>query len=285
MKLRDPNTLRRAGQAVSVLARGWYRTLSYAYRPLTAYLMGDRPELLGGARYIYAFWHEYTFVPSYVYARPDTAVLISLHRDGELLAQVNRRFGFTVVRGSTTRGGASALRQLLRDLAHCRHFGLTPDGPQGPRRKCQFGAVYLASRLGVPIVPVGFGYSRCWRAHSWDRWALPLPFSRVRCVSAHPVRVPPRLGTDQLGPYQQAVEDATNHATAVAERWAETGEFDSLGYEPPPGVEVRPEHQKAWPAARLIGRVTRENFGEGVVAPPPPSPDFGNLGGNLKITR
>jgi lysophospholipid acyltransferase (LPLAT)-like uncharacterized protein len=254
MKLRDPNTLRRVAAAVSVVARGWYRTLSYAYRPLTAYLMADRPELLGGARYIYAFWHEYSFVPSYVYARPDTAVLISLHADGELLAQVNRRFGFTVVRGSTTRGGTTALRHLLRDLAGSRHFGLTPDGPKGPRRKCQFGAVYLASRLGMPVVPVGFGYGRCWRARSWDRWALPLPFSRVRCVSAHPVVVPPRLGTDELAPYQRAVEDATNHATAVAERWAETGEFDPLGYIAPSGATVVPAHHKAWPAARLVRR-------------------------------
>jgi len=254
MKIRNPNTLRRVAAAAAVVARGWYRTLSYAYRPLTRYLMNDRPDLIGDARYIYAFWHEYGFVPSYVYARADTAILVSLHADGELLAQVNRRFGFTVVRGSTTRGGTTALRTLLRDLAGSRHLGLTPDGPKGPRRKCQFGAVYLASRLGMPIVPVGFGYGRCWRAASWDRWALPRPFSRVRCVSAHPVVVPPRLGTDQLGPYQRAVEAATDHATTVAERWAETGHFDPLGYEPPPGVEVRPEHHKAWPSARLTGR-------------------------------
>src|SRR5436190_6758939 len=157
MKIRNPNTVRRLAGAAAVVARGWYRTLSYAYRPLTAYLMNDRPDLIGDARYIYAFWHEYLFVPSYVYARPDTAVLIGLHRDGELLTHINERFGFKVVRGSTPRGGASALRQLLRDLADCRHFGLTPDGPKGPRRKCQFGAVYLASRTGLPIVPVGFG--------------------------------------------------------------------------------------------------------------------------------
>lgn len=257
MKIHNPNTLRRLAAAAAVVARGWYRTLSYAYRPLTAYLMGDRPGLIGDARYIYAFWHEYLFVPSYVYARSDTAVLIGLHRDGELLTHINQRFGFQVIRGSSTRGGTTALLRMLRAPTGARHFGLTPDGPQGPRRKCQFGAVYLASRTGMPIVPVGFGYSRCWRAGSWDRFALPLPFSRVRAVSAHPIRVPPKLSTDELGPYQQAVEDATNHATAVAERWAETGEFDALGYRPPAGVEVRPEHHKAWPAARLVGQAAR----------------------------
>src|SRR5262245_580652 len=228
MKFRDPKTIRRVGRVGSAAAEWWIHTLRFAYRPLTSYLMGDRPALLGGARYIYAFWHEYLFVPSYVYARPDTAVLIGLHADGELLTHINERFGFKVIRGSSTRGGTTALLRMLRDGAS-RHFGLTPDGPQGPRRKCQFGAVYLASRTGLPIVPVGFGYARCWRARSWDRFAVPFPFSRVRCVSAHPVRVPAKLGTDELEPYQRAVEDATNHATAIAEQWAATRGFDALG--------------------------------------------------------
>ena len=254
MKIRNPNTLRRIAAAAAGLTRAWHRTLSYAYRPLTSYLMGDRPELLDGGRYIYAFWHEYLFVPSYLYARPDSAALVGLHRDGELLTHLHERFGARVVRGSTTRGGTAALLRMLRDPAGVRHFGITPDGPKGPRRRSEFGAVYLASRTGRAIVPVGFGYARCWRAASWDRFAVPLPFSRVRCVTAHPVRVPPKLGTDELGPYQREVEAAINHATAIAERWAETGEFDPLGYEPPPGAAVRPEHHKAWPAARLVRR-------------------------------
>src|SRR3954468_19982305 len=133
MKIRNPNTLRRLAAAAAVVAGGWHRTLSYAYRPLTAYLMNDRPDLIGDARYIYAFWHEYLFVPSYVYARPDTAVLIGLHRDGELLTQINERFGFHVIRGSSPRGGTPALFPSPRAPAGTRHFGLTPDGPQGPR--------------------------------------------------------------------------------------------------------------------------------------------------------
>ena len=78
------------------------------------------------------------------------------------------------------------------------------------------------------------------------------PSPGVRCVSAHPVVVPPKV--KDFEPYQRAVEAATDHATAVAERWAQTGHFDPLGYEPPPGVEVRPEHHKAWPSPRLTGR-------------------------------
>ena len=66
--------------------------------------------------------------------------------------------------------------------------------------------------------------------------------------------MPPDRSTKKLEPYQQAVEDATNHATAIAERWAETGEFDPLGYVPPPGADVNPAHWKAWPSARLRNR-------------------------------
>lgn len=253
MKIRDPRSLRRLARLAAVAARGWLHTLRYAYRPLTEYLMGDRPHLLGERRFIYAFWHEYLFVPSYVFARPDTAVLIGLHADGELLTHINESFGFKVIRGSSTRGGTTALLRMLRD-GGSRHFGLTPDGPKGPRRKCQFGAVYLASRTGLPIVPVGFGYSRAWRADNWDRFALPLPFSRVRCVSAHPVNVPGGLSTARLEPYQREVERATQQATDIAERWATTGTFDPLGFVPPTDAGVVPSHHRAWDSPRLVRR-------------------------------
>lgn len=257
VKIRNPNHLRRLAAAASAIAPAWFRTVSFAYRPLTSYLVNDRPELFGDARFVYAFWHEHLVVPSYVYARPDTTVLVGQHRDGELMSQIHEHLGLKVVRGSSTRGGTAALLRMLRDPTASRHFAITPDGPKGPRRKCQFGVVFLASRTGLPLVPAGFGFSRCWRAKSWDRLAVPLPFSRIRCVSAHPIRIPPDLGTAELAPYQREVEDAMNHATAVAEHWAETGEFDPLGYQPPLGAAVRPEQHKAWPSVRLSRRRSR----------------------------
>src|SRR5262245_27494919 len=122
MKLRNPKTIGRVAAAGALAIRGWVHTLRYAYRPLTTYLLPDRPELLGEARYVSAFWHESLFVPSYVYARPDLAVLIGLHADGELITQVAERFGVRVVRGSTTRGGTAALLRMLRDGTGTRHF-------------------------------------------------------------------------------------------------------------------------------------------------------------------
>lgn len=254
MKIRDPNSIRRLAAAVAVATQGLCRTFSYAYRPLTAYLPNDRPELLGPARYIYTTWHEYVLIPTALYSQADTTWLIGQHADGEIAAQVSERLGASVVRGSSTRGGTVAMLRMLRQPDATRHLGITVDGPRGPRRRFQFGAVYLASRLGRPIAPIGLGFGRCWRAKSWDRFAVPLPFSRVRCVSLHPVHVPPDIGQDELEKYRQTAEDVQNRATAIAEHWAETGEFDPLGYVAPGGAELRPEHQKAWPSARLVRR-------------------------------
>ena len=144
--------------------------------------------------------------------------------------------------------------QMIRAMAQGYIIAVIVDGPKGPRRKFQFGAVYLASRTGLSIAPIGFGFSRCWRAKSWDRFAIPLPFSRVRCVSSHPVHVPPGLSAAELEPYRQTVEDLMNHITAMAEHWAATGEFDPLGYNPPTDAVVIPAHLKVWPSARLVKR-------------------------------
>jgi len=254
MKIRDPKAIRRVSAAATLFGRGLCRTLSFAYRPLTRYLLNDRPELLGADRFVYTTWHETVFIPTWLFSRADTTWLIGQHADGEIAAQVSQRLGASVIRGSSTRGGTAALLRMLRQPDATRHIGITVDGPRGPRRQFQIGAVYLASRLGRPIVPIGLGFGRCWRAKSWDRFAVPLPFSRVRCVSLHSLAVPPGIGMDELETYRQAAEEVQLRATAVAEHWAETGEFDPLGYEPPAGVEVRPEHLKAWPAARLVGR-------------------------------
>ena len=254
MKIRDPKAIRRVAAVGALVGLGLCRTLSFAYRPLTSYQISDRPELLGDARYVYAGWHEYVFIPTWLFSRPDTAWLIGQHADGEIAAQVSLKLGASVVRGSSTRGGTAALLRLLRQSNATRHIGITVDGPKGPRRQFQFGAVYLASRLGIPLSPIGFGFGRCWRAKSWDRFAIPLPFSRVRCVSLHPVHVPPDLNAKELEPYRQQAEAVQHQATAIAEHWAATGTFDPLGYVPPADALVRPEHLKVWPSARLVQR-------------------------------
>src|SRR5262249_2906370 len=96
----------------------------------------------------------------------------------------------------------------------------TPDGPRGPRRRVKPGLVFLAAKTGLPIVPVGFAFHRAWRLRSWDRFALPLPWSAVECVTTDPVVVPEDADKGRLEEYQLRVEQALNLATEVAERRA-----------------------------------------------------------------
>jgi lysophospholipid acyltransferase (LPLAT)-like uncharacterized protein len=178
-------------------------------------------------RYIYAVWHENMLVPVYHYAGPDIYVLVSGHADGRIFAAVCHNLRVRTISGSTTRGGVEALRQLLR-AGRGNHLALTPDGPRGPRRQVQPGLVYLAARTGLAIVPIGIGYDRPWRLRSWDRFAVPKPWSRATCVTTPPICVPADITRDQLAHYRRLVEDALNAANDAAERWAETGKWSGV---------------------------------------------------------
>ncbi len=219
MKIRHPALVTAAGFGAAWLVRLWLRTLRYQYRPLGPDV---RPDRVGSRRYIYAIWHENMLLLAQRYARPDVRVLISRHADGQIIAEVCRRLGFGLVRGSTTRNGVEAVRQMLR-LGGEAHLGITPDGPRGPRRRAQPGVVYLAARTGLPVVPVGVGYRRPWRARSWDRFALPRPWSAATCVTGEPIPVPPDADRDRLETYRRRGEEALRDASERAERWAETG--------------------------------------------------------------
>jgi lysophospholipid acyltransferase (LPLAT)-like uncharacterized protein len=217
MKIRHPGLIRVLGFVVAWVVRLWVGTVRYQYRPLGPNVDPRRPDL--AERYIYAFWHENLLLPACHYGRPNVWVLVSRHADGELIAQACRHLGFGLVRGSTTRHGAEALLRMLQ-LAQTGHLAITPDGPQGPRRRVQPGLVYLAARTGLPIVPIGVAYRRPWRMNSWDRFALPRPWSRAVCITAPPLRV---AADAELEAERRRVEEALARVTADAEHWVETG--------------------------------------------------------------
>jgi lysophospholipid acyltransferase (LPLAT)-like uncharacterized protein len=167
--------------------------------------------------HIYAFWHEAMLFPSLFKGRAN--ILISQHADGELIARVCKHLGGGVVRGSTTRGGVAGLMGMANS---CRtsHLLITPDGPRGPRRRCQFGAVLLASLTGLPLVPVGLTFAPTWRASSWDRMLLPKPWSTAYGVIGVPVHVAPNLSRQELERVRQEVELKMIRLSLAAERWA-----------------------------------------------------------------
>ena len=149
-------------------------------------------------------------------------MLLSRHHDAEILSHAARHLGFDFVRGSTSRGGVSALRELLAK-SQGMNLTITPDGPRGPRRVLAQGPVYLASKLQMPLVLLGLGYDRPWRAKSWDRFAVPRPFSRARAVVSPELRIPPQLSRDGSEHYRVEVERLLNRLTVEAEAWAESG--------------------------------------------------------------
>jgi lysophospholipid acyltransferase (LPLAT)-like uncharacterized protein len=217
MKLRHPLLIKAAGFAIAWAVRIWIGTLGYRYRPLGRAVVPTERRLR--EHYIYAFWHENLLLPAYHFNRPDAWVLISQHADGELIAAACRNLRLRVVRGSTTRGGVQAMRQMVK-LGRKGHLVITPDGPRGPRRQVQPGLVYLAAKTGLPIVPVGIGFDRPWRLHSWDRFALPRPWSLGTLVTTEPIHVPPEIGRDEIEAYRRSVEQAMAVATEAAERMA-----------------------------------------------------------------
>src|SRR5205823_7315525 len=114
------------------------------------------------------------------------AALISASRDGDLLADAIHRFRYDVVRGSSSRLGASAILQLTQLLASGHDVVITPDGPRGPAYELGPGIIFLAQKSGAPVLPMNLEYSRCWRLGSWDRFIIPQPFSKVRVLVIQP---------------------------------------------------------------------------------------------------
>ena len=127
-------------------------------------------------------WHDKLFVSSWIanryFSRPVTA-LISTSKDGAWLVAFFKFMGITAVRGSSNRRGAAALMTLTRSMRAGNHTGITPDGPKGPALEFKTGAVSLARLTRSPFVVMGIRYHACWRMRSWDRFALPVPFSKV----------------------------------------------------------------------------------------------------------
>ena len=129
--------------------------------------------------FVVVFWHGEILPITWCHRGLPFWPLISTHADGELIARVVRALGFGTVRGSSSRGGSRALREMLRLLRDGKAVGVTPDGPRGPRHGFSPGALIAAWRAGRPVVAIRISANRAWRARSWDRHLIPKPFARV----------------------------------------------------------------------------------------------------------
>jgi lysophospholipid acyltransferase (LPLAT)-like uncharacterized protein len=219
MKIRHPLAIKSVGVAGAWAIRRLVGTTRFHFRYEDPTVEPSKNRY-DGQRFIYAFWHEIMLFPAYYWNWPEMHILISDHADGEMITQVVKRLGFSVVRGSTSRNGARALREITHRI-DSGHICFTPDGPRGPRRHVHQGMIYTASRLGLPIVGAGMAFKNPWRAKSWDRFAVPRPFHPAACVATAPISVPPDADRDTLEHYRLLVEEAMNRATDEAEAWVQ----------------------------------------------------------------
>jgi lysophospholipid acyltransferase (LPLAT)-like uncharacterized protein len=217
LKIHHPLLLHAAGATGAWLVRRVTGSCRFHFRYADPAVNPEVARRLG-SRYIYAFFHEVMLFPAYYWAWPEMQILISDHRDGELITQVVSRLGFGVVRGSTTRGGVRALREMTHRV-DSGHLCVTPDGPRGPRRHVHQGLVYLSSKTGLPIVGAGMAFKNPWRVRSWDRFAIPRPFQAAACVVPEPLIVPADADRATIEDCRLEVERRMQVATLEAEEW------------------------------------------------------------------
>jgi lysophospholipid acyltransferase (LPLAT)-like uncharacterized protein len=187
--------------------RLWARTLRLRVE--------DPHDVIGLVRnqpVIFAIWHNRllmlprVFDPSF--PTRQSYGLISASRDGDFIANWIERSGYGTIRGSSSRKGVIALRQLMDTLAANGNVLFTPDGPRGPVYQVSQGVVFLAQKSGAPIVPIHMEYSSCWRMKSWDRFVVPRPFATLRAVFGAPIRIAPLSQPEQFEAEQLRLQDA-----------------------------------------------------------------------------
>ena len=182
---------------------------------------GDIPLALQAAQqpFIVAFWHgRLLMLPLMWRRRAALHMLISGHRDGRVIAGAIAYFGIDSIAGSTSAGGAAALRSMVRRLRDGDCVGITPDGPDGPAMRVSVGLIAAARLSGVPIVAMTYATSRRRILNSWDRFHLALPLSRGAFLWGEPIHIPPTLDAEETERWRALVEERMIALTAEADR-------------------------------------------------------------------
>lgn len=169
-----------------------------------------------GESFVYAFWHARLLPLAFTHRHEGIVVLVSRHRDGQLITRVIEHLGFRTARGSSTRGGDAAVREMLAAGGRGEPIAITPDGPRGPAEELKDGLVYVAERLGRRIVPIGTSAADSWTFRSWDRFRVPRVFARVSITHAAPI--PARLAGETDDAARARVQAALDAVTAEVKR-------------------------------------------------------------------
>ncbi|MEN8722760.1 MAG: lysophospholipid acyltransferase family protein [Alphaproteobacteria bacterium] len=230
--------------------KGWYRidkkiAKSAAMRRFISFLVSlyvrlvwltSRFEIIGAdeprARwesdepFILSFWHGRLLMMPYCWDRSKkVGMLISNHRDGELIANTIGHFGLGTIRGSSakagkqSKGGTEALREMLKTLKQGNYVGITPDGPRGPRMRASDGIVAVARMSGVPVIPATSATKARIRLGSWDRFLVPLPFTKGVIMWGDPILIPKDKGPEAAEAARLKIEQAMNDLADRADKY------------------------------------------------------------------
>jgi len=168
---------------------------------------------------IYAVWHDRIFLGTYLLRDSRAVFLTSQSFDGEYIARFLRRFGYGIVRGSSTRGGGRGLVEMIRGMRRGLEMGFTVDGPKGPRYQAKPGVLMLAKKTGNPILPFTVAAERVWTINSWDRLQIPRPFTRARLIYGDPIDVHPDSTEDELEMKLNELQSALDDLTKKGDEW------------------------------------------------------------------
>jgi lysophospholipid acyltransferase (LPLAT)-like uncharacterized protein len=163
-----------------------------------------------GSGVIASFWHYSLLYVFYHLRRDSAAVVVSASEDGEYIARLAHNLNFKTIRGSRNRGGVRALKEMLRYLKQGENLGVVADGSQGPALVVQSGSILAASQTGSPILPMAWSASRCFTFNSWDRTAVPQPFSRIDYYYGEVLEVPKGVDAEGIEHYRLLLESRLN---------------------------------------------------------------------------
>ncbi|WP_282607523.1 lysophospholipid acyltransferase family protein [Pelagibius sp. Alg239-R121] len=204
---------------IAALAAGYVTLVTRTVRWTVQESEVSKALRLGNQPFIACFWHGRMLYLRRAWNRERPChVLISAHSDGVLISRAIARLGVSTIKGSSKKGGMSALRAMQRILEQGDIVGITPDGPRGPRMRAKSGSIKLAQLSGMPILPITGNTSRRRIFKSWDRFCLPLPFARGVIMVGDPITLTSNADDTELESCRQNLEESLNRLTAEADR-------------------------------------------------------------------
>lgn len=209
-------TLKLTDRLAVLLGGGLIRLLASTWRYRVRHTEHLNAARSGGAPFVFSIWHGQLLPLLWHHRGQGVAILVSEHKDGELIARFAESIGYGTVRGSSTRGAAGALLGLVRALEEGREVGITPDGPRGPACSYAPGAAVAASKARALVLPLAAHADRAWRLGSWDRFMIPRPFARITVAYGEPVRLPDdaRAAAAQTSRLESAMNAAVGAAAS-----------------------------------------------------------------------